>query len=227
MSTDEQALSGLGLASQKTELEALARRYGLELVAIEEDAGLSGSLPAAERPALSRALARLEPGDSLLVAHVDRLGRNVAEGIRLLDDFAARGVVLRSGSVSVEDDSPVTWLLAVILLVIAEFQLRTGRWRTRGALAAKKARGERMGATPFGYRLEGEVLVEDAQEQAAIAFMLERRSAGAGYKLLARELAAAGFRSKRGEWTASGVRSVLATLARKGARPEPHPDPGA
>ena len=43
------------------------------------------------------------------------------------------------------------------------------RARTRAALAAKQARGERVGGVPYGYRDEGGMLVEDAAEQVVVS----------------------------------------------------------
>lgn len=49
--------------------------------------------------------------------------------------------------------------------------------RTRVALAVKKAKRERVGGIPFGFRIDvdGKRLVEDADEQATIAQLLTLR----------------------------------------------------
>ena len=52
VSTDEQANHGVSLAAQRAKVEAYAGLYGLELVAVVEDAGLSAKT--LERPGLQR-----------------------------------------------------------------------------------------------------------------------------------------------------------------------------
>jgi DNA invertase Pin-like site-specific DNA recombinase len=76
VSTDEQAVSGLGLHDQEQVLRGEAERRGWEME-IVRDAGASGST--LERPGLRRAteiLARRE-ADGLMVAKLDRLSRSV------------------------------------------------------------------------------------------------------------------------------------------------------
>lgn len=60
VSTEEQVVSGLGLAAQRGAIEAEAARRGLPLLAVHVDAGLSGKNLA--RPGLTAALADLDAG---------------------------------------------------------------------------------------------------------------------------------------------------------------------
>ena len=62
--------------------------------AIHEDKGVSGAL--SQRPALSRCLDALQPGDTLIVWKLDRLGRSLRDLIALLDDLKQRGVKFQS-----------------------------------------------------------------------------------------------------------------------------------
>ena len=88
VSTEEQAVSGLGLAAQERAIKAECKRRGLSLVAIHTDAGLSGKT--LTRPALTAALAALDSGAGsvLMVAKLDRLTRSVhdATGLMLAAD---------------------------------------------------------------------------------------------------------------------------------------------
>src|SRR5688572_14063294 len=71
VSTAEQAASGLGLAAQRSAIEADASRRGLRLVAILSDEGVGGGSLA--RPALGQALDAMAAGDAsaLLVMKLD------------------------------------------------------------------------------------------------------------------------------------------------------------
>ena len=73
VSTEEQATSGLGLEAQQAACEgAVAARAG-ELVRVVADEGVSGSVPAADRPGVRLALDLISTGeaDTLVVAKLD------------------------------------------------------------------------------------------------------------------------------------------------------------
>jgi len=95
VSTEEQAVSGLGLAAQENAIWAECVRRGLPLVAIHSDAGVSGKT--LTRPALADALAALDAGEGsvLMVANLDRLTRSVhdATGLMLAADKGGWGLV--------------------------------------------------------------------------------------------------------------------------------------
>jgi len=73
------------------------------------------------------------------------------------------------------------------------------RARTKAALAAKRARGERAGAVPYGYSAtsEGRLVVDDA-ERGVIAVVRELRAAGATLRAVVSELARRGLVSRTG-----------------------------
>jgi DNA invertase Pin-like site-specific DNA recombinase len=54
-----------------------------------KDDGLSGVTT--KRPALLRCLKTLEPGDTLIVCKLNRLGRSLSDLITMLADFGAHG----------------------------------------------------------------------------------------------------------------------------------------
>src|SRR5579872_2538647 len=84
VSTEEQAVSGLGLAAQESAIRAECGRRGLPLVAVHTDAGASAKTLA--RPALKAALEALDAGEGsvLMSAKLDRLSRNVHDATGLL-----------------------------------------------------------------------------------------------------------------------------------------------
>ncbi len=101
VSTAAQVADGDGLAIQRTKIEAWTKYEGIELLSVEEDAGLSGSTT--DRPGLRRALrAALELGsDAVLVCYrIDRIGRtaiDVQEILAVLLDAGVRVVSLADG----------------------------------------------------------------------------------------------------------------------------------
>jgi DNA invertase Pin-like site-specific DNA recombinase len=74
------------------------------------------------------------------------------------------------------------------------------RSRTRAALAAKKARGERIGTLPYGYRLaaDGLHLAVDEAEQAVLASVRQLAGEGLSQRAIVVHLAGRGVVGRRG-----------------------------
>jgi len=66
--------------------------------------GISGATT--KRPALLRCLKALQPGDTLIVWKLDRLGRSLRDLIHLLDDFRDRGVKFKSLTEAIDTETP-------------------------------------------------------------------------------------------------------------------------
>jgi DNA invertase Pin-like site-specific DNA recombinase len=115
-------------------------------VEVHTDQGISGL--DFERPGLSRALERLNPGDMLVVWRLDRLGRSLIDLIRLVTDLGARGVEFHSLSEAIDTSSPGGRLLFHLLAAMAEFERSLISERTRAGMAAARARGSRIGRRP-------------------------------------------------------------------------------
>jgi DNA invertase Pin-like site-specific DNA recombinase len=216
VSTTEQSASGLGLEAQETAIEIAATRLGITVTETYTDAGLSGGLPLEQRPGLMAALHVLRKGDFLLVAKRDRLGRdvlNVAMLERLAERKGAR--VVSAAGEGTDTDDPTSRLMRQIVDCFAEYERAIIRARTRAALHVKKARGERVGGIPFGYRLadDGRRLAPDPNEQSTLRLLSELRSAGHSYRAIAGELNRRGFRSRTGR---AWVHQSVHTLAKGG-----------
>jgi len=97
------------------------------------------------RPALDQALALLQPGDTLVVWKLDRLGRSVKHLTTLLHDLERRGVCFRSISDGIDTGTPTGKLLFHVLGAIAEFEAALVSERTKMGLQAAKQRGKRLG----------------------------------------------------------------------------------
>jgi len=76
---------------QNTALQLAAlKKAGCKTIFTDE--GISGAT--VKRPALTRSLKALRPGDTLIVWKLDRLGRSLRDLIIMLDEFRAQGVKL-------------------------------------------------------------------------------------------------------------------------------------
>ena len=94
VSTQEQAESGSSLASQRRQLEDLAKSKGWPSPKFFSDDGVSGA--DAERPGLKRILLEVRPGDMVAVSALDRLARSLKLLLIILDDISERGAWFRS-----------------------------------------------------------------------------------------------------------------------------------
>lgn len=108
----------------------------------------SGGVPALMRPGMSSLLDMLEPGDSLIAAKLDRLGRDTIDVIGLIRILNDRGINLRILNIGVETNTPNGRLFLTILAGFAEFEREIIRERTLAGLAAARAAGVRLGRRP-------------------------------------------------------------------------------
>ncbi len=98
-----------------------------------------------ERPELSRLLNDLDPGDSVVVWRLDRLGRSLPHLIELVSGFGDRDVHFVSLSESIDTSSAGGELTFHMLAALAQFERSLISERTKAGLASAKARGSLLG----------------------------------------------------------------------------------
>jgi DNA invertase Pin-like site-specific DNA recombinase len=101
-----------------------------------------------DRPGLATCLQALQPGDTLVVWKLDRLGRNLKHLVSVVDDLQQRQVgfkVLAAVGVQIDTTTANGRLVFGIFAALAEFEAELIRERTRAGLAAARARGRRGG----------------------------------------------------------------------------------
>jgi DNA invertase Pin-like site-specific DNA recombinase len=201
VSTAEQTTSGLGLEAQGAAIAATASRLGLAVAHTFTDAGVSGGLALEQRPALLAALDALSKGDSLIVAKRDRLGRDVLN-VAMIERLAARkgARIVSAAGEGTEDDGPTSILMRQIIDSFAQYERAVIRARTKAALSAKRARGERAGTVPFGLQLsdDGRTLEPNTSEQRTLEVIRECRLTGFSMQKIAAELNRRGIQTRSG-----------------------------
>jgi DNA invertase Pin-like site-specific DNA recombinase len=148
VSTADQAESGAGLAAQREAIQSAVQARQWRLVAIHEDAGLSGK--ALNRPGLHSALRQIEVGDAagLIVAKLDRLSRSIVDFTMLMERAQTKGWSIVALDVGVDTTTPQGEMVANIMATFAQFERRIIGQRTKDALAAKRSAGVRLGRPP-------------------------------------------------------------------------------
>ena len=142
---------------------------------------MSGGLPLEKRTILLDALTALAKGDVLLVAKRDRLSRGDMMTTAMIEAAVKRAgarIVSAAGE-GTESDDPASVLMRRIVDAFGEYERLLIKARTRAALKAKKARGERYGQVPYGRRLAGDGirLEPDPAEASTVALIVELRAA--------------------------------------------------
>lgn len=215
VSTAKQGRDGLGAAAQTAAIEAFAKAHHGQIVAsfTEVESGRNNA-----RPELAKAIktARLT-GARLVIAKLDRLSRNAAFLLNLQDagvDFVCC------------DNPHATPLTIGVLALVAQTEAEAISARTRAALAAAKARGQRLGnpngaaalrraGKGNGASCAARVAKADAHAADLSDVLLDVQAAGhTTLAAIAAELNRRGIRTARGgQWHASSVANVKARLA--------------
>lgn len=199
VSTEDQKL---GPEAQRAAVEAWAQSQGIAVVATFTDAGVSGGADIEDRPGLVAALAELRVAGAgvLVVAKRDRLARDsfIAQTI----ERAAKGcgaVVAAADGVGNGSTAADSFMRSIIDATAA-YERSLIRARTKAALAAKKARGERAGTVPYGYSTDASgKLTKNEAEQGVIAIVRELRAAGLSLRAIEGVLAKRGLVSRAGK----------------------------
>ena len=203
VSTEEQAVSGLGLEAQETAIRAATAARGAEVIALYCDPGVSGSVPPEARPGLTAALGAVGPGQAgvLMVAKLDRLTRSLLDFALLMQRSQHEGWGLVTLDLGVDTSTPQGEMMANVFATFAQFERRLIGQRTKDALAVKKAQGMRLGRP---------VTLSAAVRERIVA---ERR-AGATLATIAATLTADAVPTAQGgaRWHPSTVQSVLRSV---------------
>jgi DNA invertase Pin-like site-specific DNA recombinase len=101
-----------------------------------------------ERLALQVALDYMRQGDTLVVWKLDRLARSLKQLIETVEEFATRGLGLRSLTEAIDTTTAGGKLVFHIFAALAEFERGVIRERTLAGLQAARARGRKGGRPP-------------------------------------------------------------------------------
>lgn len=102
------------------------------------------------RPGLISCLKALQPGNTLVIWKLDRLGRDLRHLVTTAEDLRARGIglkVLAGAGAQIDTTSANGRLAFGIFAAFAEFERELIAERTQAGLAAARARG-RLGGRP-------------------------------------------------------------------------------
>jgi DNA invertase Pin-like site-specific DNA recombinase len=228
VSTQKQGASGLGLAAQREAVERYASRNGGRVAAlyVEIESGRKNN-----RPELAKAIAHAKRARAVvLVAKLDRLTRNAV----------FLGMLLESGLGAVFADLPTMPDGAMGRHMIrewanlAQLEAELTSERTKAALQAAKARGQKLGsARPGHWKGREDARLRGAHKGGKAAAAVHRQKANESYldllpmvgelrrqglslRAVAERLHDEGHTTRRGcRWNAVQVSRVLVRAAAK------------
>lgn len=166
--------------NQRRELEAWADGAGHSIVAVYEDAGISGSKGRDARKGLDKALkdATRRKYDMLAAWSVDRLGRSLQDLVGAMNDLRAAKVDLFLHQQALDTSTSAGKAMYGMLSVFGEFEREIIVERINAGIARAKASGTRSGR-PFGRPKVGGAIEDKIREL---------RGQGMGIRTITRQL---------------------------------------
>ena len=103
-----------------------------------------------DRPGLDACLTMLEPGDTLVVWRLDRLGRSMSHLVTMVEELLSKKIGFRSLCDGAIDTTTASGeLIFNIFSALAQFERRLIQERTQAGLAVARARGRKGGRRPI------------------------------------------------------------------------------
>lgn len=127
---------------------------------------ISAGVPAMQRPVFVEMLKKLEQGDTLIVAKLDRLGRDVIDVIATVEHLSKAGVSVVSLDLGkVELNTAAGKLQLTILAAVAAFEKQRIRERTMEGLANSD---KKAGRPAVASKADIQALKEEGRSQSGV-----------------------------------------------------------
>src|SRR5208337_2602801 len=197
VSTQRQAEKGESLAVQQRQITGYTTMIGVAAPEFFVEEGVSGTKPLGERPAGKELLAKLERGDVIICAKLDRMFRSAVDALQMVKAFKEKGVSLHlidlGGDVA---GNGISKLFFTIISAVAEAERDRIVQRILDVKTDQRRRGKHLGGSrPFGYQVsEAGELIEDEGEQAAISKARALKAEGASLRTIQAALGADGHK---------------------------------
>ena len=156
--------------NQRLELEQAGWTFDLWFTDV-----VSGKVPAVQRKAFSEMLSKIRDGETLVVAKLDRLGRDAVDVLQTVRKLADRNIKVIVHQLGTTDlTSTAGTLLLSMLAAVAEMERDLLIERTQAGLLRAKAEGKKLGRPPI-------IAPEDRRA------IIEKKNNGNSVSALARE----------------------------------------
>lgn len=169
VSTEEQAINGDSLRTQREELTKYALKNGFHIYGIYEDDGFSATN--LKRPALQRLLKDVEQNkiNRILITKLDRLSRGVRNYYKVLDVLDEHGVFWQTVFEKYDSSTASGRLHINIMLSVAENESAQTSERIRSVFKTKIESKELIsGKIPIGLKRQDKKLVIDEDKKQVV-----------------------------------------------------------
>ena len=187
-------IENTSIQSQKQSIEAYCALKSLDLVAIYNDPGVSGSIPLSERPEGSRMVDVLNRGEAetVIITRLDRGFRSASNCLVTIEDWERKGISLHVtdlGGNAIDTSSSAGKFMLIVLSGAAEMERLAIKERCQRGREARRQQGKRIGEVPYGWDIDDtNTLVRNTTEEETLNLILELKSQGLSVRGIAQRL---------------------------------------
>jgi site-specific DNA recombinase len=221
VSTQEQALSGLGLKVQRDKITAYCISQDWDLIDVYEDPGVTGAT--LDRPAFNQMMMDAGNGvfDMILTYKIDRISRSLKNLLILVEDtLKPLEIALKSVTESfIDTSSPEGMAMFQVLGTFSELERKQITRKLSDARIKKSDGGGYAGGyLPYGYDvLKGKLIINES-EATIVKQIFAYRKDGHSLRQIVKELNDKNIPTKRdGKWNAEAVRYILCNILYTGS----------
>lgn len=124
----------------------IAKRYNVSADGWFTDEATSGITKALKREGFSKLFSYARKGDTVIVAAIDRLGRNTIDVLETVEALKDKGVTVVSLREGFDLSSPTGKLMLTMLAGVAELERENIKARQMAGIAKAKEDGRKLGA---------------------------------------------------------------------------------
>jgi len=157
-------------------LHTLVERSGYELIEVIEDLGISGGKKGRDRTGMRHLMEMVNRRevDVVCVYSVDRIGRNLADVVCLVEELNQKGVGLIIHKNAIDSTTDMGKILVGFFALVAQMEKDFNNARVRDGVAVARAKGKQIGTKKISLQKERQII--------------EMRRQGSGMNLIARQL---------------------------------------
>lgn len=203
--------NGISIENQITRCKEYAKFKGFQIIDIIQDLAISGGLNRA-RQGFMDLLTKVEQGecDVILTYDLTRLSREMLSLLALERFLNEYDCLLYTVEGQVDTSSVEGFMSFAVKAFFGEVERRTVKHRTKKAMEHLKNNGKVYNHEPYGFKREGNNLVEVPQEQAVIQLVNGSYSEGLRLADIQRMLNKKGIKTRIGaDWQPQQVKNLI------------------
>lgn len=132
--------------STEAQRHTIAQRYNIGSDGWFTDEATSGTTKALQRPGFAALHTYARKGDTVVVAAIDRLGRNTIDVLETVEALKAKGVTVVSMREGFDLSSPAGKMMLTMLAAVAELERENIKARQMAGITKAREDGRRLGA---------------------------------------------------------------------------------